>query len=255
MVKICCCICYRRTDTNRQRSRIGAPALWPLFMIHVEKTGLDINQFSRDDYVCMKCNLTISHYRMNDRGINKKIKLSQPFSYEVAITKSVLRNSIATSSTDTLEGEEQTNSDSNLNEDLTLSDISDASASFINTNISNNEVEEDDQQSKEPTSNNEINIPEQVIIVERSDSENNVLTLDDILSNTVIDSSPIIDEQRASSYQQQQVELPNAGFIHFKVLKILKVDVLFANLRLEEKPYRGPQFNKPGSKHVATFQS
>lgn len=92
MVKIHCCICDRRTDTNKQRIRIGSTSCWPFFQKHVEKIGRDVEQFSRDDYICIKCNSTISHYRMDDRGSNKKVKIAKPFVFEMSITKDVLRN-------------------------------------------------------------------------------------------------------------------------------------------------------------------
>ncbi len=109
MPKVYCCNCSRRTDNKKDRTRIGTPTVWPLFLIHVEKNGLDVSSFSADDYICKKCYSTVSHYRMNDRGTNKKIKDSKPFVFEPSITKTALRNfsksmnSIETSSETSIE--------------------------------------------------------------------------------------------------------------------------------------------------------
>ncbi len=92
MTKIHCCLCSRRTDMKKQRARVGAASFWPMFVIHAETAGLDINSFSRDDYVCLKCHSSISHYGMNDRGPNKKLNVTKPIVFEVNITKSVLRS-------------------------------------------------------------------------------------------------------------------------------------------------------------------
>lgn len=59
--------------------------------IHAEIHGLNIEEFSKDDFVCIKCHSIISHYRMKDRGPNKIIKVFKPISYEPGITKDVLR--------------------------------------------------------------------------------------------------------------------------------------------------------------------
>lgn len=91
MPKIYCCLCSRRTDTPKQRVRAGTELNWSLLEIHSEKNGLDIATFSNDDYLCLKCHSTISHYRMKDRGPKKITKNVQPISYEPGITKNVLR--------------------------------------------------------------------------------------------------------------------------------------------------------------------
>lgn len=94
MPKIHCCLCSRRTDSNNQRIRIGTASVWPSFEEHAKNAGLDVSRFSiRNDYICLKCNSIVSHYRMNDRGPNKKVKIAKPFVYEVNITKNVLRGS------------------------------------------------------------------------------------------------------------------------------------------------------------------
>lgn len=103
MPKIFCCLCNRRTETNKQRVRIGSDSNWALFCIHAEKTGLDVNTFSKDGFVCIKCHGTISHYRMKDRGPNKIVQDYKPIAHEPGITKEVLR-SFAKSNVDTIEG-------------------------------------------------------------------------------------------------------------------------------------------------------
>lgn len=91
MSPIFCCLCSRRADTRKQRVRVGTDSNWPMLKIHAEKNGLDMATFSKDDYVCIKCHSTISHYRMKDRGPNKNIKNSKPIVFEPGITKDVLR--------------------------------------------------------------------------------------------------------------------------------------------------------------------
>lgn len=93
MPKIYCCNCSRRTDKSKDRTRIGAASVWPLFLIHVEKNGLDASNYSPDDFICAKCYSMIAHYRMNDRGKDKKVKEFKPFVFEPSITKNVLRSS------------------------------------------------------------------------------------------------------------------------------------------------------------------
>lgn len=93
MPKIFCCLCSRRTDNKKDRTRIGTASVWTLFLIHVEKNDLDISSFSADDHICTKCYSVVSHYRMKDRGTNKKVKELKPFVFEPGITKNVLRGS------------------------------------------------------------------------------------------------------------------------------------------------------------------
>lgn len=111
MPMILCCLCRRRTENPKQRVRIGTDTNWPLMKIHSERNGLNIAEFTKDDFVCIKCHSTISHYRMKDRGPNKRIKVFEPISYEPGITKDVLRgfgssgiNSTTLSSDEAIEG-------------------------------------------------------------------------------------------------------------------------------------------------------
>lgn len=91
MAKIWCCLCFRRTDNRKARKRIGVPSIWSLIELHALKIGLEIAQFSKEDYICAKCYSSVSHYRMNDRGPNKKVKICQPVVLETIINKTVLR--------------------------------------------------------------------------------------------------------------------------------------------------------------------
>lgn len=91
MTKIWCCLCSRRTDKNSDRQKIGSASVWPTIELHALKNGLELSKFSKEDYVCLKCYSTISHFRMTDRGMNKKIKISEPVIFEPIITKTVLR--------------------------------------------------------------------------------------------------------------------------------------------------------------------
>lgn len=88
---IYCCLCKRRTETVKQRVRVGSESNWPLLNIHAQTTGLDVNSFSKEDFVCIKCHATIAHYRMKDRGPNKIVRDFHPIAYEPGITKKVLR--------------------------------------------------------------------------------------------------------------------------------------------------------------------
>jgi hypothetical protein len=92
MPKIYCCLCSRRTDTNKQRVRIGTASMWSMFKIHAEKNGLDLTSFSADDHICMKCHATIAHYCMKDRGPNKKMKVAESIDSDPIIKKNVLRS-------------------------------------------------------------------------------------------------------------------------------------------------------------------
>lgn len=91
MTKIWCCLCSRRTDKNSERKNIGLPSVWPTFELHALKIGLEIAKFSKDDFVCLKCYSIISHYRMTDRGPNKKVKMYEPVVFAPIIKKDVLR--------------------------------------------------------------------------------------------------------------------------------------------------------------------
>lgn len=92
MPKIYCVLCPRRTDSYKQRSRIGTASLWPLFEIYASRNELDITHYSVDDHICLKCHSTIAHYGMTDRGPNKKVKVIEPVVFEPIITKEVLRH-------------------------------------------------------------------------------------------------------------------------------------------------------------------
>lgn len=92
MPKIFCCLCKRRTDTSNQRVRVGTDSTWPMLCVHSQNHDLDVNSFSRDDYVCMKCHSTISHSRMKDRGPNRITKSVKPITHAPGINKTVLRN-------------------------------------------------------------------------------------------------------------------------------------------------------------------
>lgn len=92
MTKINCCLCSRRTNTNRDRIRIGAPSVWPDFLFHAEKHGLEISEYSSDLYICKKCHANISHAHMHDRRVNKKVKTDVlVVGCAPIITKEVLR--------------------------------------------------------------------------------------------------------------------------------------------------------------------
>lgn len=91
MPKISCCLCFRRTDTNKTRKRIGTDSVWPVFNIHAEKVGLDLTKFSKQDNICIKCHATLSDYNMTDRGPNKKVKIVELVVFEPIIKKDVLR--------------------------------------------------------------------------------------------------------------------------------------------------------------------
>lgn len=73
MVKINWCLCSRRTDSNKAQMRVGTASVWPVFLLHIEKKGLEISNFS-DLFICMKCYASIAHLRMNDRGSNNVMK-------------------------------------------------------------------------------------------------------------------------------------------------------------------------------------
>lgn len=90
-MKIRCCLCSRRTDSNGARKRIGSASVWPLFELHILKIGLKMSQFCKEDFVCLKCYSSIAHYGMTDRGPNKAVKIKKPVVFESLITKSVLR--------------------------------------------------------------------------------------------------------------------------------------------------------------------
>ncbi len=92
MPKIYCCLCSRRTETAKQRARVGTDVNWAMLTIHSEKNGLNMDLFSKNDYVCTKCHSIISHYRMKDRGDNKTIKNFEPIAHEPGINKNVLRS-------------------------------------------------------------------------------------------------------------------------------------------------------------------
>lgn len=98
MPMIKCCLCSRRTETSKQRVRIGTDCNWPLMQIHSERHGLDMAAFSKGDFVCIKCHSTISHYRMKDRGPNKVPKTFNPIAHPPGITKNILRGYTETSS-------------------------------------------------------------------------------------------------------------------------------------------------------------
>lgn len=89
--RVKCCLCSKRVETNKPRVRIGSDSVWPLFQIHVQRTGLEENAFSLADFICMKCYGMISHHRMSDRGPNKIVKIPKPLDPELIITKNVLR--------------------------------------------------------------------------------------------------------------------------------------------------------------------
>lgn len=91
MPKINCCICSRRTDTPKQRTRVGVASVWSLVSKHAERIDLDISKFSEKDYICMKCYSKICQYRLSDRGPNKKIKIREPIVFEPIVTKKALR--------------------------------------------------------------------------------------------------------------------------------------------------------------------
>lgn len=91
MPKILCCLCSHRTDTDKQRVSVGTNSNWEMLVIHAEKNGLNMDAFSKQDYVCKKCHAVLSHYRMKDRGPNKTIRNVKPVTYEPGITKNVLR--------------------------------------------------------------------------------------------------------------------------------------------------------------------
>lgn len=94
MTKIRCVLCSRRTDKSSDRKQIGCDSTWQSIRMHVNKTGQDINKFTKQDYVCLKCYATLSHTRMTDRGINKKSTVRKPVVPEITINKTVLRNFI-----------------------------------------------------------------------------------------------------------------------------------------------------------------
>lgn len=91
MPKILCCLCSRRTDTEKQRVRVGNNSNWEMLKVHAVINDLDMEGFSKQDYVCKKCHAAISHHRMKDRGYDKTIKYVEPITYEPGITKNVLR--------------------------------------------------------------------------------------------------------------------------------------------------------------------
>lgn len=91
--KSVCILCSRRIYPNKPRVRIGSSSVWPLMEIHSQKKGLDLESFSKQDFICMKCYATISHYRMSDRGPNKKTNASKPIDGELVVTKHSLRSS------------------------------------------------------------------------------------------------------------------------------------------------------------------
>lgn len=91
MTKIRCCLCNRRTDKTTDRKNIGTPSTWQSIQLHVIKIGLEITDFSKEDFVCLKCYATVSHHRMNDRGPNKKNRIRNPVIFETIINKTVLR--------------------------------------------------------------------------------------------------------------------------------------------------------------------
>lgn len=78
MVKIRCCLCSRRTDTKKQRTRVYA-SVYGLISLHAKNEGLDISHISMDeDYICTKCYANVAHYRMKGRPPpKKKMKLSE----------------------------------------------------------------------------------------------------------------------------------------------------------------------------------
>lgn len=96
MPKVYCCLCSKRVETNKSRVRIGSDSVWSLIQIHAVKMSLDVNKLSREDIICMKCYSVVSHYRMTDRGPNKKIKASVEIDPQLVITKDVLRSALRT---------------------------------------------------------------------------------------------------------------------------------------------------------------
>ncbi len=104
MPKILCCLCSRRTDTEKQRVRVGSNSNWEMFKVHALLNGLNIDAFSKEaDYLCKKCHASISHHRMKDRGSNKTNRNVEPITYEPAITKNVLRGHAKSSTSNSTE--------------------------------------------------------------------------------------------------------------------------------------------------------
>lgn len=91
MPKINCCLCSRRTDTNKQRVRVGTNNNWEMLRTHVNKEGLNMDTFSKEDHVCVKCHAILAHYNMKDRGLNKTVK-NAPVVHKQGIEKSSLRS-------------------------------------------------------------------------------------------------------------------------------------------------------------------
>lgn len=105
MPKILCCLCSRRTDTEKQRVRVGTNSNWEIFKVYAVLNGLNLEAFSKEDYLCKKCHASISHHRMKDRGSNKTIKNVEPITYEPGITKNVLRSHAKTSTSNSTESQ------------------------------------------------------------------------------------------------------------------------------------------------------
>lgn len=91
MTKINCCLCSRRTNTSKDRARIGTASVWSVFLIYAEKNGLDVSKYSQDEHICMKCHANLSHLRMKDRGPNKSGTVVKNCRFDPIIKKDVLR--------------------------------------------------------------------------------------------------------------------------------------------------------------------
>lgn len=136
MPKIFCCLCSRRTDTDKQRVRLGTNSNWEMLEIHAKNNGLSMEAFTKQDYVCKKCHATISHNRMKDRGPNK-IKNVQPTVYEPGITKSVLRSRVESSTSSVTESRtvEQSETVVATTQQITTVDLTGKFLSILNAKI------------------------------------------------------------------------------------------------------------------------